>query len=327
MSMSPVKFAVSVLWPACWTGLPIKLGVALLLFAMSTIEMENTAGLALLLVLASPISVFAIPVLGALFDLHLSEGAGLAILFLVAIPIDMWAMGLTSRTVCLERLRVEPPDQLGLRLWATAAVAGGAYLVVLWAVERTVTDIAQSVSHSIVEIEMVKNLGVAERIGIELTLWGSVSTITLVLLAAVGLALLGYLMRRQVAQGRVLSTSYQGLVTRWDLMRVPGDQGLLLTAFTATGILLGVLFWASIPVTTPHPHESYKKPPVKVQPPFKPLESLNKTEKFLLQAETTVAALEQKKAEEETAAPKTKGGKNKGTKGAAASKAEAPAKP
>ncbi len=308
MHMSPIKLAISMLWPACWTGLPIKMGVALLLFAMGTIQMENTAGLALLLVLMSPVSVFAIPVLGGLFDLHLSEGAGLGILFLMAIPIDMWAVGVTSRTVCLERLRVEPPEQIGLRLWGIASVAGGAYLVLLWAIERTVTDIARSVTHSIMEIEVVKNMGVAERIGIELTLWGSVSTITLVLLLALGLWVLGYLMQRQLAHARALSETYQGLVTRWDLMRVPADQGLVLTAFVGTGILLGVLFWASIPVTTPHPHESYKQPAVKAQPPFRPLESLNKTEKLLLQAETTVAALEQKKTEEETAAAKPKAG-------------------
>ncbi len=324
--MSPAKLAISVLWPAFWTGLPIKMGVALLLFAMGTIQMENTAGLALLLVLTSPVSVFAIPVLGALFDLHLSEGAGVGILFLMAIPIDMWAVGLTSRTVCLERLRVEPPEQVGLRLWGIAAAAGGAYLVFLWAVERTVTDIARSVSHLITEIEVVKNMGVAERIGVELTLWGSVSTITLVLLLALGLWFLGYLMQRQLAPARALSEPYQAVVTRWDLMRVPADQGLMLTAFVGTGILLGVLFWASIPVTTPHPHESYKKPAVKAQPPFKPLESLNKTEKLLLQAETTVAALEQKKAEEEAAA-KPKSGKDKGVKGAAPSQSGTQGKP
>ena len=47
------------------------------------------------------------------------------------------------------------------------------------------------------------------------------------------------------------------------MMRVPADQGLMLTAFTPGGVVLVMLFWASLPVTTPHPHECCKNPEVK----------------------------------------------------------------
>jgi hypothetical protein len=72
----------------------------------------------------------------------------------------------------------------------------------------------------------------------------------------------------------------------------------LLTAFTACGVVLVLLLWAFMPVTTPHPHEDYKnKTQGKVQPPFKPAEALKKSEKLIAQAESAVEALE---AKEET---------------------------
>ena len=74
---------------------------------------------------------------------------------------------------------------------------------------------------------------------------------------------------------------------------------------------------AALPVTTPHPHECCQKPEVKAEPPFKPLEALNKGEKIIAQLEVQVDALEKQKAEAE----KDKG---KGKK-AAASQSAAPA--
>ena len=90
-------------------------------------------------------------------------------------------------------------------------------------------------------------------------------------------------------------------------MRVPSDQGLMLTELTGTGVVLSLLFWAALPVTTPHPHECCKKPEVKAQPPFKPLEALNKDEKMIAQLSAQVEALEQKKAEAEAEKDKGKG--------------------
>jgi hypothetical protein len=103
-------------------------------------------------------------------------------------------------------------------------------------------------------------------------------------------------------------------------MRVPADQGLMLTALTLGGVVLSVLFWAALPVTTPHPHECCKKPEVKAEPPFKPLEALTKDEKLIAQLEGQVDALEKQKAEAE----KDKG---KGKKGTGETPAPAPKKP
>ena len=49
-----------------------------------------------------------------------------------------------------------------------------------------------------------------------------------------------------------------------------------------------MLFWASLPVTTPHPHECCKKPDVKAQPLYKPLDALNKDEKMIAQLSAQV---------------------------------------
>lgn len=326
--MSSIKLGLSILWPAFWTALPIKLALALLMLAMGAMQVEAKAGVAFLLLLASPVTVGAYPTLTSAFDVHVAEGIGLALLFLLSIPIDIWALGLVGRTVFLERLRVQPPDQLGLTLWWQTALIGAIYFPLLWFIEGFVTDLARSMALSIMELELLKAVPVAERISVELTMWGSVSIVVLLALLLVGLWLIGgFVVKKQAAKAVPATETYQGLISRWDLLRVPADQGLMLTAFTGTGVFIGVLFWASLPVTTPHPHESYKQPVVKVAAPFKPIDTLNKSEKALAQAEVTLGAIE-KKAEEDAQA-KSKDGKSKaaGKDAGAAKGAPTPVKP
>ena len=114
-------------------------------------------------------------------------------------------------------------------------------------------------------------------------------------------------MTRRVADtAQPASENYQGLITRWDLMRVPADQALLLTVFVGTGVALVVLFWAFMPVTTPHPHEDYKKSE-KVEALFKPTEALQKSEKLIVQAESAIQALEKKAKQESKGKGKSTG--------------------
>jgi len=121
------------------------------------------------------------------------------------------------------------------------------------------------------------------------------------------LFLFGQIVRKQVAAARPTAEPYEALVRRWDLLRVPADQPLLLTAFTATGVVLVFLFWAVMPVTTPHPHELYQKEPPKIEF-FKPAEVLQRTEKLIAQAESAVKALEAKaKQGAKGKAPQAKG--------------------
>jgi hypothetical protein len=80
-------------------------------------------------------------------------------------------------------------------------------------------------------------------------------------------------------------------------MRVPADQTLMLGSVTAAGVLLSVVFWGVIPVTTPHPNQDWVKPEVKAKPPIKPLESLAKHEKVLAQIDSQVTSLEARQAE------------------------------
>ena len=70
-----------------------------------------------------------------------------------------------------------------------------------------------------------------------------------------------------------------------------------------------MLFWAALPVTTPHPHECCKPKEAKAQPPVKPIELLNKDEKMIAQLAAQVEALEKQKAEAETDKDKAKGKK------------------
>ena len=308
-SMSPFKLGLGVLWPAFWTALPMKLALALVFTAMGTMHLETKLGIAFLLVLISPVSVFAYFILTLAMDVHFGEGMGLGFLFLLSIPIDIWALGLVARTLFLERLRVEPPDGLGLALWVRCAVAGALYIPLLWFVVGLATDLSISATKSILDVEFLKHLPVAERISLELTMWGTVSTIVLIVLIWVGFSIVGRFARTLANRSRPAGETYQALISRWDLMRVPNDQGLMLAGFTGAGAILGILFWAFLPVSTPHPHECCKPADTAVQGPLDPQKVLVNTEKAFQESEVTIATLEKKQAEEDK--EKGKGGKDK----------------
>ena len=314
--LSPTKIGLGVLWPAFWTGLPIKLAFVLVFFAMDLMHFENRLGLGFLMLLASPVTVFAVPIITMGLESHIGEGAGIAFLFLLSIPIDIWALGLVGRTYFLEKFRKEPPEGLGVTLWWKSAVVGAVFLPLVWFIVGTVTSTAISMAHSLMELELLKGVPVAERIAVELSLWGSVSTVVLIVLLLIGVSLVGRIIRSTAATVRPISDSYQNIVKRWDLMRVPADQGLVLTSITLGGVVLAVLFWAALPVTTPHPHECCKKPDAKAEPLFKPVETLNKDEKMIAQLAMQIDALEKQKAEAE---------KDKGKGKKAGSEAVAPA--
>ena len=321
-SLSPTKIGLGVLWPAFWTALPIKLAFALVFLAMDMMHFEGRLGLGFLMFLASPVTVFATPIITMGLESHIGEGAGIALLFLLCIPIDIWALGVVGRTYFLEKFRKEPPDGLGVTLWWKCAVVGAVFLPLLWFIVGTVTSTSISMAHSLFEMELFKGIPVAERISAELSLWGGVSVTVLIVLLLIGVSLIGRMIRSTSETARPVADSYQHVVTRWDLMRVPADQGLMLTALTLGGVVLSMLFWAGLPVTTPHPHECCKKPEVKAEPPFKPLEALNKDDKLIAQLEGQIDALEKQKAEAEK--DKDKG---KGKKAASAPEAPAPKKP
>ncbi|MEQ1562567.1 MAG: hypothetical protein ABL935_04135, partial [Nitrospiraceae bacterium] len=242
----------------------------------------------------------------------------------LSIPIDIWALGVVGRTFFLERLRREPPEGLGLTLWWKCALVGGIFLPILWIAVSATTENAIAISHSLFEMEMLKGVPVAEKISIELTLWGGVASAVLIALLVAGLSLVGRMIRGTVESAGHASENYQGLITRWDLMRVPADQGLMLTALTGGAVMLSLLFWSSLPVFTPHPHDCCKKPEVKAVPAFKPLETLNKDEKMLAQLTAQVEQLEKQKAEAELEKDKSKGKAGKDAVKAPAATAPAP---
>jgi hypothetical protein len=53
-SMSPTKLGLGILWPAFWTGLPIKLAFVLLFLVLGMVHFETRIGLAFLMLLTSP---------------------------------------------------------------------------------------------------------------------------------------------------------------------------------------------------------------------------------------------------------------------------------
>lgn len=310
-SMSPTKIGFGILWPAFWTGIPIKAVFAVMAMTLGLVHFEGRFGLAFLMLLASPVTVFAAPVIMAIYDTHFGEGIGLPLIFGASIPIDIWALGLVGRTFFLERLKKEPPhDGLGFAIWWRTALIGTLIMPILWGVVSRVTDTAISASHSLADMESLRHLfdtglPVAERIGLELTVWGTISSGVLIILSMIGISVLGQVIRRIAESARPAPENYQGLITRWDLMRVPQDQGLLLASLVGVGVVLSIVFWTILPVTTPHPHECCKKPEVQAEPVYKPVDSLNQNTQRLAALAAQVEAMERQKTE-------TKGTKEKG---------------
>jgi hypothetical protein len=257
-NISAVKLGLLVAWPAFWIGVPIKLVISLLLLAMG---------------------------------MHPWELPGLAFLLLLSIPIDIWALGLSTKTVFLERLRVTAPDSAGLTVWWQSMLLNAIYLPILYFAGGAAVSMSKSIAAWI--LEFFQEIPVAERISIELVLWGTPATIALVLLVLGWLYLFGKIVKRQAAMAVHGDTAFSSVVRQWDLMRVPADQPLVLTAVTAVGVFFVLLLWAFMPVTTPHPHESEKKDVAKA-PVLKPADALQKAEKVIAKAEAAVQSLEEK---------------------------------
>ena len=77
--ISPTKLGFGILWPAFWTGLPFKLAFAVLFLAFGIMQFETRIGLAFLMLLASPVTVFALPTITMGLDSHVGEGIGIRV--------------------------------------------------------------------------------------------------------------------------------------------------------------------------------------------------------------------------------------------------------
>lgn len=264
--MSNTKLGLLVLWPTFWTGFPIKMVFVLLLLAS---------------------------------HMHPWEGAGLFLLLLVSIPIDIWALGLCARTVFIDRLKVDPQPGIGLKLWMRWAIFSAVLLPLITMAVAGVRDASKSLVASIIESfkeHVYPTLPVAEQISLELVMWGSVASIVLMLCLVGWLYGLGLLAQSFVKDAKPLPGTKSDQVNIWDMLRIPGDQPLLLTAFTGVGVVLIFIFWGIMPATTPHPHEEYeytfeKKEEVIVEPK----KVLKEAEQVLAKAELVVKKLQDEK--------------------------------
>ncbi len=272
--MSNAKLGLLVFWPTFWTGFPLKLVIFFLLLA---------AGV------------------------HPWEGAGLQALLLLSIPIDIWALGLCARTVFLERLSVDPPKGAGLRLWGQWAVFSVVYLPLLFFMMSGVQSLAQSAVEGMLHFveEHIMVIPIAEKISLELVMWGIPTTIVLLLFIYGWLFGLGAFTQRVVRASTPVDGAFQDIVSKWDLLRIPQDQPLLLTAFTGVGVVLIMLFWGLLPVSTPHPHEEYEFVHVKkVEKKIVPKKVIQSAEQTLARAEATLQELEKDNPVGETPAEK-----------------------
>ena len=267
-TISSVKLAWALSWAAFWTGFPFKMIVALLLLAS---------------------------------QIHPWEGAGLIALLALSVPIDIWALGLTARTFFLERMGIEVRGPVGIGLWWQGAVLGavtlgGAY----YAVGATAAVCKKATAGTLELVNKVIPIPVAEQITIELLMWAVPTTIVAIIFLLIGLKLFGWRIKRfAVASGQTSSAGLQERVREWDDWRVPADPILMLVSFTAVAVLLTVVFWVLLPVTTTHRHPDYPPPPTDaVKKQVKPEQLLKKTDATLAKAEAVLDLLEKEKAKE-----------------------------
>ena len=270
-NLSSIKLAWAVAWSAFWTGFPFKLIVALLLLAG---------------------------------QVHPWEGAGLVTLLVVSIPIDIWAVGLTARTVFLERLSMEIRGPVGVSLWWQGAVLGALVLGGAYYAVGTTVAVGQKVASAMIALikKFYPALPIAEQITLELLLWTIPTAIVLLVVVLLWLHLFGWRVKRVVvASGQTSSATFVERVRQWDYARVPADPTLVLVSFAGVIVTLTVVFWVLLPVTTPTPHPDYPLQQVqKASKPVKPEELINKTEATLNKAEAVLAALEKEKSRETT---------------------------
>ena len=140
----------------------------------------------------------------------------------------------------------------------------------------------------------------AEGISIKLTLWGTVATGALLLLFVIGFSLVGRVIRGSVESAGHAPENYQGLITRWDLMRVPVDQTWMLAGIVrrGRGVVPSVLVFSS----------GVYPPPARLLQAagshgsnlqFKPLETLHKNEKMIAHLAAQVEMLVEQRAKTE----------------------------
>jgi len=267
-TISSVKLAWALSWTAFWTGFPFKMIVALLLLAA---------------------------------QIHPWEGGGLIALLALSVPIDIWALGLTARTFFLERMGIEVRGPVGIGLWWQGAILGVVTLgVAYYAVGATAAVCQKATAVTLELVNKVVPIPVAEQITIELLMWTVPTTIVAIIFLLIGLKLFGWRIKRfAVASGQTSSAGLQERVREWDDWRVPADPILMLVSFTAVAVLLTVVFWVLLPVTTTHRHPDYPPPPTDaVKKKVKPEELLKKTNTALAKAEAVLELLEKEKAKE-----------------------------
>src|SRR5438552_9032431 len=265
-SISSIKLAWAVSWSAFWTGFPFKLIVALLLLAG---------------------------------QVHPWEGAGLVTLLMVSVPIDMWAVGLTARTVFLERLGMDVRGPVGVSLWWQGAVLGALALGSGYYAVGTTVAVGQKIAAAMIALikTVYPTLPIAEQITLELLLWTIPTAIVVLVCVLMWLMLFGWRVKRFVATaGQISAASFSDRVRQWDYARVPADPTLVLVSFAGLIVTLTVVFWVLLPVTTPTPHPAYPLPQAaKATKPVKPEELIKKTEANLEKAEAVLAAIEKEK--------------------------------
>ena len=274
-AISSIKLAWAVSWAAFWTGFPFKVIIALLLLAA---------------------------------QIHPWEDAGLIALLVLSVPIDIWALGLTARTFFLERMGMEVRGPVGVGLWWQGAALGAVMLGIAYYAVGTTVTVGQKVAAAVIDVvKKVIPVPIAEQITIELLMWSIPAAIVAIVLLLIWLKLFGWRIKRfAVAAGQTTSAGLQERVRQWDDWRVPADSVLMLVSFTGVAVLLTVVFWVLLPVTTQHRHPDY--PPAQtetVKKKVKPEELLKKTETTLVKAEAVLESLEEEKAKE-------KKGKSKG---------------
>lgn len=281
----------------------------MLFMAMGTIHLETKLGITFLMLLMTPVSVFAFFVISLGVGFHFGEGIGLP--YCSCSPFQStFGLGLGRPYRVFGALAARAPrTHWALGCGFDLRSPGRSTFPSCGWYRGGATDLARSITKSILDMDMLKAMPVAERIGLEFTAWGSAAFVVLLALTFVGLSILGKLVEgrarcRCPTSGRHLSRSHIALGYDPGARRSELDVDRLHRR--GRSIESPILGRAS--GVDSHPHECCKPATVEAAPPFDAQKSLSKGEKAFKDAELKIAAIEQRTAEDEK--DKQKGGKD-----------------
>ena len=153
--LSPTKLGLGMLWPAFWTGSADQAGLCAGLFlAMGLMHFETESGWRFLMLLASPVTVFAFPIITWDWNRTSVRAPASRCCSCCRFPSISGRLGSSAEHISSNNCASEPPEGLGADALVEVRLRRRRLLPTLvWFIVGTVTSTAISMAHSLMEMD------------------------------------------------------------------------------------------------------------------------------------------------------------------------------